>query len=101
MDRGLGYFLVLTTTGPGRCDMPRACYSVERLEGEWIVFVSGAGVLSCKTKLVAQKTAKCATALLLQGRQQRSPDERRLARKVPVPTISLAFINKRRRFQME
>jgi hypothetical protein len=68
--------------------MPRACYSVERLEGEWIVFVSGAGVLSCKTKLVAQKTAKCATALLLQGRQQRSPVDNQLGfhkQTAPVP----------------
>jgi len=60
--------------------MPRTCYSVERLQGEWVVSVSGAGILTCKKKCTALKAARCATALLLQGLQQGSPTEWRRVR---------------------
>jgi len=60
--------------------MPRTCYSVERLQGDWVVSVSGARILTCKTKCTATKAARRATALLLQGQEEGSRKERRRLR---------------------
>jgi hypothetical protein len=51
--------------------MARTSYSVERLQGKWVVLVSGAKVLTCQKKSFALKAVRRAMALLIQ--QQQSP----------------------------
>jgi hypothetical protein len=59
--------------------MARIGYSVERLQGKWVVLVSGAKVLTCQKKSIALTAARGAMALLLQ-QQQTSTTERRVTR---------------------
>jgi len=44
--------------------MPRT-YSVERLQGGWVILVSGAKLLTCQQKSAALDAVRRATALLL------------------------------------
>jgi hypothetical protein len=50
--------------------MEQACYSVERFRSQWIVSVSGAGVLTFKTKRAAVRAARRAMVLLHRDRQE-------------------------------
>jgi hypothetical protein len=52
-----------------------ACYTVQRLDGEWVVSASGAKILTCKNKSIAIKTARCAADLLCRARQQDRPND--------------------------
>ena len=57
--------------------MRRDCYTVQRLDGEWVVLAAGSKILICKNKSAAIKAAKCAVNLLLQGGQPEEWSEAR------------------------
>ena len=55
--------------------MPGDCYTVQRLDGEWVVLASGSKILICQNKSTAIESAKSAAELLRQGgRQDRRTD---------------------------
>jgi hypothetical protein len=44
--------------------MSRTCYSVERLQGKWVILVSGAKLLTCQKRSVALAAVRRARASL-------------------------------------
>jgi hypothetical protein len=58
--------------------MPRSCYCVEQVQGQWVVSVAGTRVLSCKTKRTAVKAARRAMVLLHRPQPIQFPDRQPL-----------------------
>jgi hypothetical protein len=55
--------------------MPRDCYTVQRLDGEWVVLASDSKILICQDESTAIEAAKNAAELLHQGgRRDRRTD---------------------------
>jgi hypothetical protein len=79
--------------------LPRTCYSIERLEGKWVILVSGAKLLTCPKKSIALGAVRRAKVLLL---QQSSTDVATEPHNMHEGHISAQIRwGTRRRFQLE
>jgi hypothetical protein len=74
----------------GRC-MRRNCYTVQRLDGEWVVLAAGSKILICQNKSTAIKAAKCAVNLLSHDWQQARRNEALRSRAGEAPGDEVAI----------